>query len=59
MAVGVLITYNQFLAERHYASIATIDAALDQVRMAAFELRPAILDDLGLAAALRSICARA
>jgi signal transduction histidine kinase len=39
-------------------SIATIDAALDQVRMAAFELRPAILDDLGLATALRGMCRR-
>jgi signal transduction histidine kinase len=37
-------------------SIAAVDAALQQVRTAAFDLRPAVLDDLGLAAALRSLC---
>ena len=37
-------------------SIAVVDAALHQVRTAAFDLRPAILDDLGLGAALRALC---
>lgn len=37
-------------------SIATIDAALHQVRTVAFDLRPPTLDDLGLTAALRSLC---
>ena len=37
-------------------SIAAVDAALLQVRTAAFDLRPALLDDLGLAAALRALC---
>jgi two-component system sensor histidine kinase UhpB len=39
-------------------SLATIDEALRQVRTAAFELRPAMLDDLGLRAALQSLCRR-
>jgi signal transduction histidine kinase len=39
-------------------SIATVDSVLQQVRAFAFDLRPAALDDLGLAAALRSHCAR-
>ncbi len=37
-------------------SIAAVDAALHQVRTAAFDLRPAILDDLGLGPALRALC---
>jgi signal transduction histidine kinase len=36
-------------------SLAVIDDALRQVRTAAFDLRPAVLDDLGLAAALRAL----
>jgi len=39
-------------------SIATVDSVLQQVRAFAFDLRPAALDDLGLAAALRSYCDR-
>jgi signal transduction histidine kinase len=37
-------------------SIASVDVALRQVRTAAFDLRPAVLDDLGLGAALRTLC---
>lgn len=37
-------------------SLAAIDDAMRQVRTAAFDLRPAVLDDLGLAAALRTLC---
>lgn len=40
-------------------SIAAVDAALHQVRTAAFDLRPAVLDDLGLAAAMRALCRQA
>jgi signal transduction histidine kinase len=39
-------------------SIETVDAALTQVRTVAFEIRPPVLDDLGLAAALRTSCRR-
>ncbi len=39
-------------------SLAAVDDALRQVRSAAFDLRPAVLDDLGLAAALRSLSRR-
>ena len=39
-------------------SIAAVDAAIHQVRTAAFDLRPAVLDDLGLGAALRALCRR-
>jgi signal transduction histidine kinase len=38
------------------SSLAAVDAAIDQVRTVAFELRPGVLDDLGLAAALRALC---
>lgn len=38
------------------ASLVSIDAALSQVRSAAFDLRPPMLDDLGLASALRTSC---
>jgi signal transduction histidine kinase len=37
-------------------SITAVDAALREVRTAAFDLRPALLDDLGLAAALGALC---
>jgi signal transduction histidine kinase len=37
------------------SSIAVIDDAINQVRLAAFELRPDVLDDLGLPAALRAL----
>jgi signal transduction histidine kinase len=37
-------------------SLAVVDDAIRQVRTAAFELRPAVLDDLGLAPALRALC---
>lgn len=37
-------------------SLAAVDDAIRQVRTAAFDLRPAVLDDLGLAPALRSLC---
>ncbi len=37
-------------------SIAAIDEALLQVRTAAFDLRPALLDDVGLSPALRALC---
>ena len=37
-------------------SIAAVDVALHQVRTAAFDLRPAVLDDLGLGPALRALC---
>ena len=39
-------------------SLAAVDAALVQVRTAAFDLRPSVLDDLGLAAGLRALCRR-
>lgn len=41
------------LASQLDQSIANIDAAIEHVRTLSFELRPSILDDLGLAAALR------
>jgi signal transduction histidine kinase len=37
-------------------SLAAVDDAIRQVRTAAFDLRPAVLDDLGLGPALRSLC---
>lgn len=37
-------------------SLAAVDDAIRQVRTAAFELRPAVLDDLGLGPALRTLC---
>jgi signal transduction histidine kinase len=38
------------------SSLAAVDDAIRQVRSAAFDLRPAVLDDLGLAPALRALC---
>lgn len=40
------------------SSLVAVDDAMRQVRTAAFDLRPAVLDDLGLAAALRTLCRR-
>jgi len=37
-------------------SLAAVDDAIRQVRTAAFDLRPTVLDDLGLGPALRSLC---
>lgn len=45
-------------AQRLSESIALVDQAIDQVRRIAVDLRPAILDDLGLVAALRSLVKR-
>jgi signal transduction histidine kinase len=39
-------------------SLAAVDAALVEVRTAAFDLRPSVLDDLGLGAGLRALCRR-
>jgi len=47
---------------RHQAalqdSIAIVERAVEQVRTMSFDLRPALLDDLGLAAAAREFCRR-
>ena len=39
-------------------SIALVGEAVEQVRTMSFDLRPALLDDLGLAAAVRAYCRR-
>jgi len=39
-------------------SLDIVDAALAQVRTAAFDLRPAVLDDLGLGPAAHDLCSR-
>ena len=41
------------LAERLDDSVGLVDRAIDQVRAISLDLRPSVLDDLGLAAALR------
>ncbi len=45
-------------AQRLCESVALVDQAVDRVRRIALDLRPSILDDLGLVAALRSLLAR-
>ncbi len=56
LALGAAAAPDVERAARIWSSIAVVDAALNQVRTVAFDLRPGVLDDLGLPAALRTLC---